>query len=367
MGISFRLPRWLRAATIVSIFPFVLSGAAADAEREVLSSYLWTPASDSEIAAVADQFEIVHRHGSDFEILVPIERTKEFLGLAPAARLVEEDIHATLRAIEKINPEYLAGYHSFDDVQRILAEIASTRPDIAKLETYGSSQGGRPLLALKLSDNVDEDEDEPELLLTSATHGDEIITVEVLLSLLQELLDGYGKDSRLTNMVDGSELYFILAVNPDGYASRQRYSNGVDPNRDYPWPEQPNRSPNACIKGVMDFFHSRNFAGSIDLHAYGQMIMYPWAWTSQSPDQADLTKFSELGRIMGQGNRYEVGQISRVIYVAKGSSADYYYWKTGSLSYGVELATSKAPPASSIPSVVNEAREMTWKFIEYFL
>lgn len=367
MKISFRLARWLRASSVACVFPFILSGAAADPEREVLSSWLWTPAHEAQLPAVADRFEIVHKHGTDFEVLVPAEKRKEFLNLAPEARLVEEDIHATLRAIEKMNPEYMAGYHTFDDVQAIMEEIARTRPDIAQLETYGTSQNGRPLMALKLSDNVDLDEDEPELLLTSATHGDELITVEVLLSLLQELLNGYGSDARLTNMVDSAELYFILALNPDGYASRQRYSNGVDPNRDYPWPEQPNKSPNACVKGVIDFFHSRQFSGSLDLHAYGKMIMYPWAWTSRSPDQADLQKFADLGRTMGQANRYEVGQISRIIYVAKGSSADYYYWKTGSLSYGIELSTSKVPPASSIPSVVNEAREMTWKFIEYFL
>ena len=69
---------------------------------------------------------------------------------------------------------------------------------------------------------------------------------------------------------------------------------------------------------------------------------------------------------MAETNGYAVGQISRIIYIAQGSSADYYHWETGSLSYGIELATSKAPETSAIPQVVDEAREMTWRFVEHF-
>lgn len=362
-----RLPTWLRTTVVVCFFPLILSGAGQDSEREILASYQLKTDSTVQLDAIGALFEIVHRQGDAFEILVPVEKQKAFLKLAPTATLIEADIHATRRNMEKSNPEYFVGYHTYDEVKGLIEQLAETRPDIARLETYGTSQSGRPLVALKVSDNVQTDEDEPELMLTSATHGDEIITVEVLLTLLQEMIAGYGTNERLTNMINNSEIFFVLAVNPDGYAARSRYSNGVDPNRDYPWPETPNRSPNACIAGIMEFFHAHNIVGSIDFHASGQLIMYPWAWTAQAPDAADLQRFSELGQSMGQTNRYEVGQISRIIYVAKGSSADYYYWKKGSLSYGIELATSKAPPTTAIPGVVNEAREMTWKFIENFL
>lgn len=361
-----RISAWLRATAVVCFFTLMLSGAGQEPIREILSSYQFKSVNTQQLDAVAAQFEIIDRDGDTFDVLVPVEQKQVFLHLVPAAKLIEADIHASRLAQEKSNPDYFAGYHTYDQVKGLIEQIAESRPDIARLETYGTSQGGRPLVALKVSDNVQIDEDEPELLLTSATHGDEIITVEVLLSLLQEMIAGYGTNERLTNMINKSEIYFVMAVNPDGYASRSRYANGVDPNRDYPWPETPNRTSNSCITAIMDFFHAHNFAGSIDFHASGKLIMYPWAWTSQAPEAADLQKFSTLGQKMGQANRYEVGQISRIIYVAKGSSADYYYWKTGSLSYGIELATSKAPPSSSIPSVVNEARDMTWKFIENF-
>ena len=310
-----RMPKnWIRFLSILCFFPLTLSNGAAPADTEILSSYVFTSADKTQLDAVADAFEIVHRDGDKFEVLVLAEKTKEFLSLVPQAQLLEQNIHEALRSQEKANPELFASYRSYDQVMAAIQKIVTDHPELASIETYGSSENGRPLTALKISDNVAIDEDEPEIMLTSGTHGDEIITVEVLLTLLEELMNGYGKDPRLTRMIDEGELYFILAVNPDGFSSRTRYANGIDPNRNYPWPEQPNRTSNSCISGIIDFFNGRNFVASMDLHAYGKLVMFPWAWTDDAPVSTDVTKFQTLGRTMAAGNRYQVGQISQIIY-----------------------------------------------------
>lgn len=362
------LPRFGRALRVLATFA-CLSGvgaaAAPSTDQPALSSWLVKPKSDQQLATLAERFELVHKRGDVWEINVLASQRDVLLTLAPDAELLDPDLAASLKAQLASDPSF-AGYRSLADVEALLSRLATQRPDIAKLERYGTSEQGRPLYALKLSDNAATDEDEPELMLTSATHGDEIITVEVLLTLLEEIVAGYGTDARLTAMIDNHELYFIPVVNADGFAARARYAGGVDPNRDYPWPETPNRTPTACIRDVMAFFHGRTFAGSIDFHASGQLVMYPWAYTTAPIDPADAQTMDDLGQLMAASNGYTVGPISRVIYVAKGSSADYYYWKGRSLSYGIELTTSKAPPTSQIPRVVTEAREMTWKFIENF-
>jgi carboxypeptidase T len=363
-----RIPKnWVRFLSLLCLFPLTLSNTAAPLNTEILASYTFTSNDKSQLDAVADQFEIIHRDGSSFEVLVLAERTKDFLALVPDAKITQQNIHESLQDQLKVSPELFASYRSYDQVMAAIQKIVTDHPDLAAIETYGSSENGRPLTALKISDNVAVDEDEPEIMLTSGTHGDEIITVEVLLTLLEELMSGYGTNDRLTRMVNEGELYFILTVNPDGFASRSRYANGIDPNRNYPWPEQPTRTSNACISGIIDFVNGRNFVASMDLHAYGKLVMFPWAWTDDAPESSDLTKFQALGQTMAAANRYEVGQISKIIYVAKGSSADYYYWKHGTIAYGIEIASSKAPPTSSIPAVVTEVREMTWKFVENFL
>jgi hypothetical protein len=83
-------------------------------------------------------------------------------------------------------------------------------------------------------------------------------------------------------------------------------------------------------------------------------------------DSNDRMTFDTLADKLAEGNGYAHGPIATTIYVAKGSSADYYYWKHKTTAFAVELTTNKAPAVSQIPNVVNEAREMTWGFLEHF-
>ncbi|MEZ4752095.1 MAG: M14 family zinc carboxypeptidase [Bdellovibrionota bacterium] len=331
-----------------------------------LSKYEVTPDTDEAMQEIAARFEVTHRHGNSFEIIVPQNRANELRGLSPNARLILKDLRDEIKGRLLDDPEWFAGYHNFESVQAYLRSVAEQYPTLAKTEVYGTSKQGRPLLALKLSDNVHLNEAEPEIMITSATHGDELITVEVVLGVIKSLLEGYGKVDRVTRMIEGKQLYFIPVVNPDGYVAQSRYANGVDPNRDYPWPERPDRNPVDCIRHLIAFFHQHDFKGSIDYHAFGQLIMYPWAYTYDSVESFEERQFEELTGPMAQTNGYTAGQISKVIYVAKGSSADYFFWKNKTKALGIEIGRSKVPHSSQIASQINENLESTWRFIEYF-
>lgn len=327
---------------------------------EVLSHYSFEGTNENILKKVADRFEIIGRDGKTFQVLVPIESAKEFLALAPNAVLVERDIHEFFENL-KNDKTWLENYRSFDEVIKTLKRIENDHPKLSKLYQYGTSADGHPLYALKVSDEVELDENEPEVMLTAATHGDEIITVEVLLGLLEQMVAEYGKNNRLTELVNTREIYFIPVVNPEGFTRRSRYESGADPNRSFPWPES-SGSPTPSIKALIDFFHSHHFMGTIDFHAYGQLIMFPWAYTTDAPE--DEARYIEITKGMAEKNNYGYGQISRILYVAKGSSADYFYWKNRSISLGIEVATSKAPHSSQIMSHVNANTESTWHFIE---
>jgi hypothetical protein len=60
------------------------------------------------------------------------------------------------------------------------------------------------------------------------------------------------------------------------------------------------------------------------------------------------------------------GPISEVIYVAKGSSADYYYWQKKTKALAIEVGRAKAPPAQQIPAYTEAQAEATWRFLESF-
>ena len=335
-----------------------LSVTALASNNSALRTYQLINPATKTIDAVAEEFEVVKKLSNGYEIYVPEIKVVRFLNLAPKAQFISApDIKKSFDS---------AGYRDFNQVQDELKALELKYPTIAKLEIYGTTTSGHNLYVLKVSDNVQQDEDEPELLITSATHGDEIITVEVEMEIINLLLQNYEKDPRLTKMINEKELFFIPVVNPQGYSQRDRYANNTDPNRDYPYPGHENKKSVDCIEAIRKWFHSRDIKGSIDLHAYGKLIMFPWAYTKKAPLKEDENIFQYLTNSMAEFNKYEAGQISKIIYVAKGSSADYYYWKNKTLALGVELSTSKAPPFRSVPKVIEESKEMIWRFIEHF-
>ncbi len=358
--------------TVLCIFAFFAFDSLGDQFRDpsnpVLASYLVSPETEFVMNEIAKKFEVTKKlPDGTFEVILPAAKVKELLQLDPDAIQIEADIADVFRRAEKASPGILKKFYTYAGVEDEVKKLAESYPSIAKYEVYGKSKQGRNLFALKISDNVATDENEPELLISGATHGNEIEGTEVVMKAIRALVTNYGKDQRLTKIVNDHEIFFVPTLNADGYASRSRYDNGVDPNREYAWPEQPNYVPKAAsITAIVSFFHSHNFAGSMDLHSSGGLVMYPWAYTHDPVPEADKKIFESLGRKMAEPLGYEVGPISDIIYIAPGSSADYYYWKKHTLGFGIELNDSFAMNKEAFQEELDGTVEMTWKFIESF-
>jgi len=126
------------------------------------------------------------------------------------------------------------GYHSYNDFLIDFDSLAQLHPEIAKLETLGFSVEGRIILAMKISDNVEIDEPEPEVRIVGLHHGNEWISAEIPILLAHYLLDNYGSDPEVTYLVNNREIWIIPMFNPDGRVHDTRYNaNGIDLNRDY--------------------------------------------------------------------------------------------------------------------------------------
>lgn len=351
--------------TLLSIL-FLSSPSFASAP--VLSAYELKNPRAEDLLAVSKLFEIVRRQGDDYEVMVPANEAGLLRLMAPNATLLEYDTSAALKkqlkSFQGLNAQ-AAGYRSLAEVQAWMRAKAEAHPDKAEVVQYGTSQGGHALLALRLT-NKNTPAPKPALMLTAATHGDELITTEVMLNLVDRLLDGYSTNARFASFIDNRDLYFIPVVNTDGFAQVNRYETGRDPNRSYPYPEKPNVSSTPAIGSLMKFFLDREIVGSIDFHAYGEMIMYPWAYTHDSIDPDTARRFHMLTGQMAETNRYAFGPISDVIYIAPGSSADYYFWQKGSTSLAIEIGRNKIPRPEQIQGYVDSQAESTWRFIEAF-
>jgi carboxypeptidase T len=66
--------------------------------------------------------------------------------------------------------ENLGQYHTYAEMNALLDSLAAAEPSLARVETIGASYEGRAIRAMKISDNVTVDENEPELLIMGCHH-----------------------------------------------------------------------------------------------------------------------------------------------------------------------------------------------------
>ena len=128
-------------------------------------------------------------------------------------------------------------YHGEEDVTLLLGLFETNFPALAKRIQIGSTIWGRPIWALKISDNVEIDEPEPRVVIDANIHANEEAGPEVALDIIWQLLYGYTNNATFASWVNGMEIYVIPCLNPDGrhfYDAGDEYwrKNGRDNNRD---------------------------------------------------------------------------------------------------------------------------------------
>jgi murein tripeptide amidase MpaA len=109
-------------------------------------------------------------------------------------------------------PTYDSGYHNYAEMVDQIQAVAADHPDIVQVSSIGKSYQGRELWAAKVSDNVADDEAEPEVLLDGATTP---------ASTSRWRDTGHPRLwpmawKRPQTDVDSREVWIVFSVNPDG-------------------------------------------------------------------------------------------------------------------------------------------------------
>jgi hypothetical protein len=306
-----------------------------------------------------------------------------------------------------------SGYHDYAEVTAETLKVAGDYPSLVQRFSIGKSWDGLDIWALKVSDNVAVDETEPEVLFDANQHAREHLTAEMALYLLNELTGKYASDARIRAAVDSREIWIVPMVNPDGaeydvspggYAGwrKNRQPNatggiGTDLNRNWGWKW-------ACCDGssgdpsdeefrgvsqfsapetqaLRDFVLSRRIGGvqqiktSIDFHSYGELVMWPFAYTfddtgpGMTLDQHDA--FAALGQSMAQSNGFRPQQASD-LYISDGNLRDWLWGSEGIFAFGFELYPGLSsgsqsgfyPPDEVIPAQTSRNREAALRLIE---
>lgn len=268
----------------------------------------------------------------------------------------------TLNGVSGFNFGSMGGYLTLSEVWDELDEMFTDYPNlITQKSSIGITHQGRDIYYVKISDNPNIDESEPEVLYTALHHAREPESMMQMIYFMYYLLENYGTDNEVTYLVDNRELYFIPVVNPDGYLynettnpggggfwRKNRRTNGdgtygVDLNRNYGpmeyW-DAPNggsstytgsetyRGPNPFsepeIAAIRDFLAEREIKACLNYHTYSDLLIYPYgALEMETPDS---TIFREYAQDMTQYNGYNYGTDQQTVgYSTRGNSDDFMY------------------------------------------
>lgn len=222
--------------------------------------------------------------------------------------------------IKEFNNNYLA----YDEVIDLLKTWHENAPEITEFDTYGETSRGTPLYYLRVGTPGTK-----KVLIHACIHGDERLAAASTLWIMRKYLHDYGRDEDITWLVKNRDVYFIPVMSPDTYL-RQRWVEGVDPNRDYPSPRRPNRHSSSPVSRMMDFHKKHKFSGVISGHTTGRVYLWPSLCTGN-----DLEEHRTLAREMGELSNYSARPISSS---EAGYEIDWYYWQ-GAVSILTEFAS----------------------------
>jgi hypothetical protein len=266
-------------------------------------------------------------------------------------------------------------YYTCDEAAAILDSLHEAYPDIMTERMILPNDEGdmtwteHYVWAVKISDNVEVEEDEAEVLYTGLHHAREPITVNIMVEWARWLCENYGSDPLATYLVDNRQIWIIPIINPDGYLYNEEnepdgggmhrknmrpvgyFNQGVDPNRNYPYmwgydnqgssgePDSdtyrgPDPGSEPEVQSVMNLCKAHEFVLALNFHSHSNLFLYPWGYVHQKCD--DSAAYYNWGERSTRVNQYAV-IAGHELYPVNGDSDDWMYAEQGILAVTPEI------------------------------
>ena len=256
----------------------------------------------------------------------------------------------------------VAGFYTYAEFLQEIDDMATQYPNLITTKAPIGPNGnpyvthdGNNVYWLKISDNPNTNESEPEIMYSAIHHAREPASLSEVIFYMWYLLENYGTDTEVTYLVDHTEMYFVPLINPDGYDynmtnspsgggmwRKNRRNNGggdygVDLNRNYSYqygvsgvsnnPGADNYLGTSAFSEpetqAMKYFHEENeFSMALNAHTYGNYLLHPFGY--DYVQTADHTIFGIYSGIMVEQNGF-VNMLSANLYPAAGDSDDWGY------------------------------------------
>eukprot|EP00439_Symbiodinium_sp_Y106_P063797 s1483_g9.t3 len=180
----------------------------------------------------------------------------------------------------------------------------------------------------------------PEVFFSGALHGDERIGPATVCELANFLCEQHAANhAEVVRLVDGRSTWLMPMTNAHGYANYKREENGMDPNRDFPYLQMPQRCMQTqTARAVNELFRRHLFQFSITFHGGMRALTYEWGSknhlvkmkSTESPDESAFRQVGEsIREAAGKNSRnrwfYPLGPINDLVYPVDGGMEDWSY------------------------------------------
>lgn len=269
------------------------------------------------------------------------------------------------------------GHPNFEQWSEELKTFAAANSDIVSLFSIGKSTDGRELFMVKISDNVDQDEVEPEVKYIANMHGDEIVGRGMMLMFIRDLVEKYRQgDPSVAPLIDNTEIFIMPSMNPDGAESHRRGNRQfVDLNRDFPdfsTDDNQDTTEGRAIEtqAVMNFQKERHFVLSANFHGGAQVVNYPWDTVDSAHPLLDLVIEWSRQYALSVDNMRDSREFPGGItngyawYEIDGGMQDWSYYWYNDLQLTIEVSNVKWPSYSEVPSFYQQNYSSLLQFLK---
>jgi len=122
---------------------------------------------------------------------------------------------------QKVPPDQIfvdwTHYHNYAETTDLLKMFSQKFEGLCKLYSIGRSFQGKEIWCLEITNfAIGSAEGKPGMYIDGNTHAGEVSGAEVCLYDIHYLLTNYGRDPRVTRLVDTRVFYILPKINPDG-------------------------------------------------------------------------------------------------------------------------------------------------------
>src|ERR1035437_1400096 len=266
-------------------------------------------------------------------------------------------------------------YPTYNAYVQLMTQYQAAHPDICKIIEEGTTVQGRKILFAKISQNVNVKGIKPQFMYSSSMHGNETTGYLMMLRLIDTLVNNYGTDTRISNLVNNVEIWINPLANPDGtyhngdstVNGATRYNaNSIDLNRNFPDPAD-GQHPDGYdwqpeTLAMMNLESNNNFSLAANFHSGAEVVNYPWdTWSKLHPDNlwyqfisrrfADTVHaysvpsyMTDLGNGITNGYKW---------YQVEGGRQDYMNYFGHGREVTIELSNAYILSASLLPTYWN--------------